>query len=56
MKVLGLIPNYDYMQKRYGKYGWSRGALLNFAIGQGELLVTPIQVLNYINLIVEYNM
>ena len=47
----GLIPNKDYLHKRYGKYGWSRGTLLNLAIGQGEILVTPIQVLNYINLI-----
>ena len=39
------------MYQRYGKYGWSRGSLLNLAIGQGELLVTPMQVLNYINLI-----
>ena len=39
------------MLRRYGKYGWSRGTLLNLAIGQGELLVTPVQVLNYINLI-----
>ena len=28
-----------------------KGTLLNLAIGQGELLVTPIQILNYINLI-----
>ena len=47
----GLIPDKDYMTKRYGKYGWSRGVLLNLAIGQGELLVTPIQILNYINLV-----
>jgi Cell division protein FtsI/penicillin-binding protein 2 len=47
----GLVPNKDYLMKRYGKYGWSKGTLLNLAIGQGELLVTPIQVLNYINLI-----
>ena len=47
----GLVPNKDYLYKRYGKYGWSRGTLLNLAIGQGELLVTPIQILNYINLI-----
>ncbi len=48
---IGLVPNKEYLMKRYGKYGWSRGTLLNLAIGQGELLVTPIQVLNYINLI-----
>ncbi len=47
----GLVPNREYMKKRYGKYGWSRGVLLNLAIGQGELLVTPMQVLNYINLL-----
>ena len=39
------------MLRRYGKYGWSKGVLLNLAIGQGELLVTPIQVLNYVNLL-----
>ena len=47
----GLIPNKDYMFKRYGRFGWSKGSLLNIAIGQGELLVTPIQVLNYVNLL-----
>ena len=44
-ETVGLVPDSDYMSKRYGKYGWSRGVLLNLAIGQGELLVTPIQVL-----------
>ena len=50
-ELAGLVPNKAYMYQRYGKYGWSKGSLLNFAIGQGEILVTPIQVLNYINLI-----
>ena len=39
------------MNKRHGRYNWSKGALLNIGIGQGEILVTPIQVLNYLNLI-----
>ena len=50
-EAIGLVPNKKYMVKRYGKYGWSQGVLLNLAIGQGELLVTPMQVLNYVNLL-----
>jgi len=47
----GIIPTKEYMNKRYGRFGWSKGALLNFCIGQGEILVTPIQVFNYTNLL-----
>jgi len=47
----GLVPDKDYMNKRHGRYNWSKGALLNICIGQGEVLVTPIQVLNYLNLL-----
>ena len=47
----GTIPTKEYMDKRYGRFGWSTGALLNFSIGQGEILVTPIQVLNYTNIL-----
>jgi len=50
-EVDGLVPNKKYMFNRYGRFGWSKGSLLNIAIGQGELLVTPIQVLNYVNLL-----
>jgi penicillin-binding protein 2 len=48
---VGIVPTSEYMTKRYGRYGWSKGAILNICIGQGELLVTPIQVFNYINLL-----
>ena len=47
----GIVPTVDYMNRRYGKSGWSKGSLLNYSIGQGELLVTPIQVFNYTNLL-----
>ena len=50
-EVYGLVPNKDYMNKRHGRYNWSKGALLNICIGQGEVLVTPIQILNYLNLL-----
>ncbi|MBH09429.1 MAG: penicillin-binding protein 2 [Candidatus Marinimicrobia bacterium] len=50
-EVNGLVPNKNYMNKRHGRYNWSKGALLNICIGQGEILVTPIQVLNYLNLL-----
>ena len=50
-ELKGTVPTASYMNKRYGRFGWSKGALLNFCIGQGEILVTPMQVFNYINLL-----
>jgi penicillin-binding protein 2 len=47
----GLVPNKSYMNKKYGKYGWATGNLLSFVIGQGDVLATPIQVANMMNLI-----
>lgn len=47
----GLIPNREYMNKKYGKYGWAKGNLLTFIIGQGDILVTPLQVVQMMNLI-----
>ena len=51
IELSGVVPTKNYFTKRYGKYGWSRGVLLNLGIGQGELLVTPIQVAKYINIL-----
>lgn len=43
----GLVPTYDYYIKKYGPNGWTRGNLANLAIGQGELLTTPLQMAQF---------
>ncbi|MBI4535271.1 MAG: penicillin-binding protein 2 [Ignavibacteriae bacterium] len=43
----GLLPTTDFMNKRYGPSGWTRGFLPSLGIGQGELGVTPIQMACY---------
>lgn len=40
----GLVPDADYFDQHYGKNGWTKGQLVNLAIGQGDLLVTPLQM------------
>ena len=40
----GLERNDDYYIKKYGPNGWTKGNLANLAIGQGELLTTPLQM------------
>ncbi len=43
----GLLPTTEYMNKRYGEKGWTRGFLVSLGIGQGELGVTPTQMAGY---------
>ena len=40
----GLIPDQAFYDKRWGANQYPKGLLLNLAIGQGELLVTPLQL------------
>ena len=47
----GIVPNSSYMNKLYGRWGWSKGHLLNLSLGQGELIVTPLQMVQYINIL-----
>jgi len=48
----GIIPNREYMTNHYkDKGGWSEGHMLNLSIGQGEISVTPIQIIQLVNLI-----
>lgn len=40
----GLLPDEKFLDQKYGKKGWTRGLLANMAVGQGDILVTPIQM------------
>ncbi len=40
----GLVPTVQYFNRIYGPNGWTKGNLANLAIGQGELLTTPLQM------------
>jgi penicillin-binding protein 2 len=44
----GLIPSESYYNRRYGPSGWTRGFIPSISIGQGEVLVTPLQMCGYI--------
>jgi len=40
----GLVPSRFYFDQKYGKKRWTRGLELNLAVGQGDLLATPLQM------------
>lgn len=40
----GNSPTIKYYDNRYGKNGWTKIFVINLAIGQGEVLVTPVQM------------
>jgi penicillin-binding protein 2 len=40
----GNIPTREWLDSRYGKNKWGAGSVLNFAIGQGEVTATPLQM------------
>lgn len=42
----GLIPNSKFYSKRYGQDGWRAHTIISIAIGQGEILTTPLQLAN----------
>lgn len=43
----GLLPSEDYFNKVYGVNKWSQGLLVSLGIGQGELGVSPVQMVGY---------
>lgn len=40
----GLVPDREYLDQKYGTGKWPQGLIPNLAVGQGELLVTPLQM------------
>ena len=36
------------MNEKYGRWGWAKGSLLHLSIGQGDILVTPLQMVSFI--------
>lgn len=43
-EAAGNVPDIAWYDRRFGKGKWTRGVMLNNSIGQGEILVTPIQM------------
>lgn len=43
----GLLPSEDYFNKVYGVNKWTQGLLVSLGIGQGELGVSPVQMVGY---------
>jgi penicillin-binding protein 2 len=39
----GILPDRQWLEKRYGK-NWTQGHIFNLSIGQGDLLVSPLQL------------
>lgn len=45
-EVTGNIPTVHYYDRVYGETGWHSATIISLGIGQGEILVTPIQLAN----------
>lgn len=43
----GFIPNAKFYNKVYGEDHWSANSIISVAIGQGEILATPLQIANF---------
>ncbi len=44
--VTGFVPSVSYFDQFYGKNGWKALNVISLAIGQGEILTTPLQMAN----------
>ena len=49
----GLVPDTKYMNRKYGVNNWTRGNLLNIVVGQGDVLVTPLQLAQFAGMLAQ---
>ena len=40
----GILPDKAYYDRKFGRGKWTQGHLLNYSIGQGDALATPVQL------------
>ena len=43
----GIIPDSAYFNRNYGKGRWTPGYTINLGVGQGDMVVTPMQLARY---------
>ncbi len=49
----GLVPDTKFMNRKYGQNKWTKGNLLNIVVGQGDVLVTPLQLAQFASMLAE---
>lgn len=49
----GLVPDTKYMNRKYGVGKWTKGNLLNIVVGQGDVLVTPLQMAQFAGMLAQ---
>lgn len=47
-QAAGIIPDSAYFDRNYGKGKWTAGYTVNLGIGQGDMVVTPMQHARYV--------
>lgn len=47
IEARGNVPPSDYFNNIYGQGHWNGGTVISLSVGQGELLLTPLQIANF---------